>query len=121
MKYYLYIENNEIFSSGYQPMGESFISKEVSKELHDDYVAHRNKYKYVDGEIVLNENYEQEEEEKYKQEQRQILIEQIEELDKKRIRAVCEPSVKDEITGETWLDYYNKQIASLREELNGYI
>lgn len=37
-------------------------------------------------------------------------------LDNKRIRAVCEPSVKDETTGETWLDYYNSEIASLREE-----
>lgn len=63
-QYYLYIENNEIISSGYQPMGEGFISIEVSKELHDDYVAHRNKYKYENGEIVVNPNYEQEETEK---------------------------------------------------------
>lgn len=37
-------------------------------------------------------------------------------LDNKRIRAVCEPSVKDEETGETWLDYYNSEIAVLRAE-----
>lgn len=37
-------------------------------------------------------------------------------LDNKRIRAICEPSVRDEATGETWLDYYNAEIAALREE-----
>ena len=63
-QYYLYVENNEIFSSGYRPMGDSFISIEVPKELHDDYCIHRNKYKYDNGNIVINPNYEQEEAEK---------------------------------------------------------
>lgn len=39
-------------------------------------------------------------------------------LDVKRIRAMLEPSVKDETTGETWLEYYNAQVFALREELN---
>lgn len=39
----------------------------------------------------------------------------LEELDKKRIRAICEPSLKDENT--TWLEYYNEQISELRTEL----
>lgn len=43
---------------------------------------------------------------------------QLLELDTKRVRAMCEPSIKDESTGETWLDYYNAQVAQLREELN---
>lgn len=64
MAYYLYIEDNKILSSGYEPMGDSFISIEVTKELHDDYVEHRNKYKYDNGEIVINQNYEQEEAQK---------------------------------------------------------
>ncbi len=37
-------------------------------------------------------------------------------LDDKRIRAICEPSVKDEETGETWLEYYNSEIEKLRIE-----
>lgn len=41
---------------------------------------------------------------------------QLEELDKKRIRAIAEPSMKDEET--SWLEYYNNQIKELREELN---
>lgn len=42
---------------------------------------------------------------------------QIDELDKKRIRAICEPSIKDEITGQTWLGYYNLQVQDLRNQI----
>lgn len=45
------------------------------------------------------------------------IINKIEELDKKRIRAMCEPQMKDAETGETWLDYYNSQIINLRSQL----
>lgn len=44
----------------------------------------------------------------------EILI-KLDELDKKRIRAIAEPSLKDE--NITWLEYYNSQIAELRKEL----
>lgn len=37
-------------------------------------------------------------------------------LDRKRIRAIAEPSLKDENT--TWLEFYNSQISELREELS---
>jgi hypothetical protein len=40
---------------------------------------------------------------------------EIETLDKKRIRAIAEPSLKDENT--TWLEYYNAKISELRAEL----
>lgn len=49
---------------------------------------------------------------------KQLLKEQIDELDKKRIRAGFEPSVKDEETGQTWLEYYTAQIQALREEIS---
>lgn len=42
---------------------------------------------------------------------------QIDELDKKCIRAMREPSVKDELTGQTWLEFYNSQIQDLRAQL----
>ncbi len=41
---------------------------------------------------------------------------ELDELDKKRIRALAEPSLKDGET--TWLEFYNSQIAELRNELN---
>ncbi len=40
---------------------------------------------------------------------------QLEELDKKRIRAVCEPSMKTET--QSWLDFYNEEIKQLRNSL----
>ena len=40
---------------------------------------------------------------------------QLEELDKKRIRAVCEPSMKTET--QSWLDFYNEEIKQLRKSL----
>ena len=47
---------------------------------------------------------------------KQEIKEKLEDLDKKRIRALSEPALKDEET--TWLEYYNTQIFSLRQELN---
>ena len=41
---------------------------------------------------------------------------ELDEIDKKRIRALAEPSLKDE--NITWLEYYNSQITELRTELN---
>ncbi len=43
------------------------------------------------------------------------ILEKLDELDKKRIRAIAEPSLKDE--EQTWLEYYNAQISGLRGEL----
>ena len=45
------------------------------------------------------------------------IIEKLNELDSKRIRAVCENQIKDSQTGETWLEYYNSQANELRNEL----
>ncbi len=42
---------------------------------------------------------------------------QISELDRKRIRAMCEPEIKDATTGQTWLEYYNLQVNELRNEI----
>ena len=39
---------------------------------------------------------------------------ELDELDRKRIRAIAEPSLKDENT--TWLEYYNSQISELRND-----
>lgn len=42
---------------------------------------------------------------------------QIDELDKKRIRAIAEPSIKDTTTGQTWINYYTAQIQILRQQI----
>lgn len=40
---------------------------------------------------------------------------QIDEIDKKRIRAIAEPALKD--GGKTWLEYYTEQIQELRAQI----
>lgn len=45
------------------------------------------------------------------------LEEQISNIDLKRIRAICEPEIKDKATGETWLDFYNAQVMTFRSEI----
>ena len=52
-----------------------------------------------------------------KEKRRKEIFEELDLLDTKRIRAVCEPSIKDIETGETWLQYYNSEIEMLRAEL----
>lgn len=42
---------------------------------------------------------------------------QIDVIDKRRIRAICEPSIKDETNNQTWLEYYNSQILELRNKI----
>lgn len=42
---------------------------------------------------------------------------QVEELDKKRIRAIAEPSLKDAQLGQTWLEYYTLQIQGIRAQI----
>ena len=74
--------------------------------LNDDYTALTN------DEI---QEYETQKQNVIKKTQLQA---QIDELDIKRIRAGFEPSVKDETTGETYLEYYTNQIQDLREEIN---
>lgn len=43
------------------------------------------------------------------------ILAELEQIDKKRIRALAEPSLKNE--EQTWLEYYNSQINKLRKEL----
>lgn len=75
------------------------------------------------SDYLLSDEYENYLIEQEKKDKINALLEQIKTLDEKRIRAVCEPSVKDEITGQTWLDYYNSQINVLRQKLSevGYV
>jgi len=50
-----------------------------------------------------------------RQKRQQQLVIEIESLDQKRIRAFCEPSLKEE--GVTWLEYYTSQIQQKRQEI----
>ena len=75
-----------------------------------------------DGNVLYSEYVRTEEYKNYLRRQealnnRETLLAEMRDLDKKRIRAICEPSVKDASTGETWLDYYNSEMVDLRQRL----
>lgn len=98
----------------------SRITKEVSEvsaigKLSGDYVLYSE---YLKSDEYKEELKRQELEEKIAE-----ISDEMNSVDKKRIRAICEPSVKDSATGETWLDYYNNKMAELRQKLSevGYV
>ena len=81
---------------------------------------------YTENEETINETIkflETEEEYQYRKKSEKTKEEtdpinaELNDLDLKRIRAVCEPSIKDETTGQTWLDYYNSLILEKRNQL----
>lgn len=67
--------------------------------------------------LVINTDFEKEEEVNQISIELEELGNELRDLDLKRIRAICEPSVKDESSGQTWLEYYNAQILNLRSQI----
>lgn len=93
----------------------------VTSEVAEDIQTNPDKYKVVNGILTDISNTDEYKEFLHQQEvqiHKSEIERQLLELDTKRVRAICEPSIKDESTGETWLDYYNAQVAQLREELH---
>ena len=43
------------------------------------------------------------------------IMRELDALDRKRVRAIAEPALKDE--NITWLEFYNSKISELRQEL----
>lgn len=74
-------------------------------------------YLFTDNGLVKNRDYENLIAARAVQMQIAEIKAQLRTLDEQRIRALAEPSVKDEVIGETWLEYYNAQAMSLRDEL----
>lgn len=86
---------------------QEFISKPEGFYIYDD----------LTEDIIPNPNFEYLQAEKINFKLKENLKKQLEELDIKRIRAICEPTVKDTETGETWLEFYNNQIQELRNQV----
>lgn len=76
----------------------------------------------LDGKFLLYSEYQNTDE--YKQQQiliekenkKNAILSQINDIDLKRVRAICEPEEKTE-SGKTWLEYYNAQVLELRQQL----
>lgn len=67
----------------------------------------------VDNHPEIDPEYATKQAEKEKQNRLSELKTELEELDKKRIRAICEPSMKTE--NQSWLDFYNEQVKQIRQ------
>ena len=64
---------------------------------------------------VINQNYETECIKKEQIVRIEKIKQELNELDRKRIRAMCEPS--EYSNGLSWLEYYNNQAQALRAQL----
>jgi len=109
---------NYPFEVDYLELPEKYI--EITKGQAYEIDKNIDAYRYIDNEIVniaRTQEYQIIIALREKDAQKLSLEKQIEELDKKRIRAICEPSVKDKATGQTWLEYYNLQIKDLRNQI----
>lgn len=78
------------------------------------------KYNVIDG-VLTDISNTREYQDKAAQQEKEITLanlkSQVEEIDKKRIRAVCEPEIKDMESGQTWLEHYTLQIQALRAQI----
>ena len=118
MKYYIYVEDNILKGTGCaRCLNKEIQNIEVTETICTDYISDNEKYIYSNGEIVKNPNFEEIFKKRKKSEKISKIIEKLNELDNKRIRAVCENQIKDTQTGETWLEYYNSQVDKLRKEM----
>lgn len=79
------------------------------------------KYSVIDG-VLTDISQTQEYQDKTSQQEKEITLVnlklQMQELDKKRIRAIAEPAIKDMESGQTWFEYYTEQIISLRNQIS---
>lgn len=115
---YIFIENGKINGAGQCPILDNTVQNiEVSDEVFNEFLQDKLKYAYINGKIVQNPDYEKQKEQERITKQINEIEEKLSILDLKRIRAVCEDEIRDEKTGETWLDFYNAQIYDLRMQL----
>ncbi|MBR6723020.1 hypothetical protein IKL64_06160 [bacterium] len=119
MKYYIFVEKDGSLNGcgQCQQLTEGVINVEVCEDVYNSFLKDSMKYVYKNGKIVDNPNYENEKQEFFIRERISEIYIELDTLDTKRVRAVCEDEVKDEKTGETWLDYYNSLVYDLRVEL----
>ena len=111
---YIEIKDNKLTSWCKKPY-KNYVFVDIDYSTFDP-----EKYTVVDGvltDISQTEEYKTKEAEAQKASKTAELTSKIEELDKKRVRAIAEPSLRDTESGQTWLEYYNEQIKTLRNQI----
>lgn len=117
MKKYIFVQDGKINGCGEAvQLTEGVQNIEVSEDVYNEFIQEPLLYIYSDGQIVENPNYENEKQKEFIEKRLEEISNELDLLDIKRIRALCEDEIKTERTGETWLDYYNSQIYDLRVE-----
>ncbi len=117
MKKYIFVQDGKINGCGEAvQLTEGVQNIEVSEYVYNEFIQEPLLYIYSDGQIVENSNYENEKQKEFIEKRLEEISNELNLLDIKRIRALCEDEIKTERTGETWLDYYNSQIYDLRVE-----
>ena len=117
MKKYIFVQDGKINGCGEAvQLTEGVQTIEVSEYVYNEFIQEPLLYIYSDGQIVENSNYENEKQKEFIEKRLEEISNELNLLDIKRIRALCEDEIKTERTGETWLDYYNSQIYDLRVE-----
>jgi len=116
--FYIYVENEKLNGAGtVQCLNEDILNIEVDENIYNNYLEDPLKYMFSNDKITENPDYESLKQKAYVKKQILEIQEKLDILDSKRIRAVCEDEIRNERTGETWLDYYNAQVYDLRIEL----
>ena len=117
MKKYIFVQDGKINGCGEAvQLTEGVQNIEVSEYVYNEFIQEPLLYIYSDGQIVENSNYENKKQKEFIEKRLEEISNELNLLDIKRIRALCEDEIKTERTGETWLDYYNSQIYDLRVE-----
>ena len=70
----------------------------------------------IDFEFADTEEWQAKQKQKEQEEKKQQILLELDKIDSKRIRAICEGGENPQ-TQEPWLDYYNKQAQELRDQL----
>ncbi len=116
---YIFVENGILNGAGeLEQVDDGVLNIEVSDEIYNNYLAERYRYIYSNGSIVENPQYNKEKQNAAIEKRIEEIHNELNALDEKRIRAVCESEIKDNQTGETWLEYYNSLVIDLRTELD---
>jgi hypothetical protein len=119
--FYVIQDNNILTQDNKDALTRFYDNVQELKNITcEEYQQNIDKYPLIDG-ILIDISEADEYKDKIAQEQKEIqkaeLQSQIDELDKKRIRAVCEMEIKDEASGQTWLEFYTEQIHGLRRQI----
>ena len=113
---YVEIKENKLLSWCAQPYLD-YVFVDIDYSDFDP-----KKYQVVDGVLVdvsATPDYLAQKVAEAAEAQKSDLLKQVAELDRKRIRAIAEPQLKDAAIGQTWLEYYTLQIQELRKQIGG--